>query len=68
MTDQEKTENPACQKTEENPPTNGKSSSHQCVGAEGYGLNKLQQEAIANLWRWQEESLSCDIILGGPIA
>ena len=37
------------------------------IGARGYGLDKCQQEAIADLWAWQEASLKSDIILGGPI-
>ena len=45
------------------PPT-----SHRCIGAKGYGLNKDQQKAIADLWAWQEQSLRSKIVLGGPVA
>ena len=44
------------------------SSSTPCVGAEGYGLDKSQQEAVVRLWAWQEQSLRGDLVLGGPIA
>ena len=37
------------------------------IGAEGFGLNDVQQEAIADLWQWQEDSLKSDIVLGGPV-
>lgn len=37
------------------------------IGARGYGLDQSQQEAIADLWAWQEASLKSNIILGGPI-
>ncbi|MBL7106109.1 MAG: hypothetical protein ISS77_00690 [Phycisphaerae bacterium] len=37
------------------------------IGAKGYGLDQRQQEAIADLWAWQEASLKSDIVLGGPI-
>jgi len=43
-------------------------TSHRCIGAKGYGLNKDQQKAIADLWIWQEQSLRSKIILGGPLA
>jgi hypothetical protein len=39
-----------------------------CIGAEGYGLDKGQQEAVVRLWTWQERSLRGDLVLGGPIA
>ena len=44
------------------------STPRRCIGAQGYGLNKDQQKAIADLWAWQEQSLRSDIVLGGPIA
>jgi len=37
------------------------------IGAEGFGLDERQQEAIADLWAWQKDSLNSDLILGGPI-
>ena len=37
------------------------------IGAVGFGLNKEQQEAIADLWDWQEASLRSKMILGGPV-
>ena len=43
-------------------------TSHRCIGAKGYGLNKDQQKAIADLWAWQEQSLRSKIVLGGPVA
>lgn len=36
------------------------------IGAIGFGLNREQQEGIAALWDWQEESLRSKIVLGGP--
>ena len=36
------------------------------IGAEGFGLNQKQREAIVSLWSWQESSLACNVILGGP--
>jgi len=38
------------------------------IGAVGFGLNKEQQEAIADLWDWQEESLRSERIIGGPVS
>jgi hypothetical protein len=35
------------------------------IGAQGYGLDKRQQEAIAALWDWQEDSLRGEALLGG---
>lgn len=43
-------------------------TSHQYVGAQGFGLNQDQQKAIADLWAWQEQSLRSKIVLGGPVA
>ena len=37
------------------------------IGAIGYGLNAVQQEAIADLWQWQEDSLKSEKIIGGPL-
>jgi len=37
------------------------------IGAIGYGLNAVQQEAIADLWAWQERSLNSNTLLGGPL-
>jgi len=39
----------------------------QRIGAQGFGLNQQQQEAIADLWRWQRESLDSKQIIGGPL-
>jgi len=36
------------------------------IGALGFGLNQKQQEAIADLWDWQERSLKSKMFLGGP--
>jgi hypothetical protein len=30
------------------------------------GLNEEQQQAIADLWDWHEQSLKSTIVLGGP--
>jgi hypothetical protein len=49
-------------------PKDRRPTSHRCVGATGYGLNKDQQKAIADLWTWQEQSLRSEIVLGGPVA
>lgn len=38
------------------------------IGAQGFGLNAKQQEAIADLWRWEKDSLESDIVLGGPLS
>ncbi|MBM3233567.1 hypothetical protein FJZ19_00560 [Candidatus Pacearchaeota archaeon] len=37
------------------------------IGAVGFGLTREQQEAIADLWEWQERSLKSRIIIGGPV-
>jgi len=46
---------------ENNPNYKGK------IGAIGFGLNQKQQEAITDLWKWQERSLRSKIVLGGPV-
>ena len=35
------------------------------IGAVGYGLNAMQQKAIADLFAWQKESLNSTIRIGG---
>ena len=35
------------------------------IGAVGYGLNGMQQKAIADLFAWQKESLNSTIRIGG---
>ncbi|MGB2614141.1 MAG: hypothetical protein WBE06_05450 [Phycisphaerae bacterium] len=49
-------------RAEEKAPT-----SERPIGAQGFGLDKDQQKAIADLWAWQEQSLRSKIILGGPV-
>lgn len=42
------------------------SSIRQRIGAVGFGLTQEQQEAIADLWDWQDESLKSKMVIGGP--
>jgi len=42
-------------------------TSERPIGAQGFGLDKDQQKAIADLWAWQEQSLRSKIVLGGPV-
>lgn len=44
-----------------------KANNSRRIGAKGYGLDQYQQEAMADLWAWQEASLKSNIILGGPL-
>jgi hypothetical protein len=67
MTDKAKKAAPSVQPSRSGP-KDRRPTSHRCVGATGYGLNKDQQKAIADLWTWQEQSLRSEIVLGGPVA